>query len=69
MTFAIATLLLIVVFPFVAWPLIQGRADRARHRRAADDRGSELREEVDLDLATGRISAADARERRGWIAS
>lgn len=67
MTFAIAALLLIGVFPFVAWPLIQGRVDRARHRLGVEDRSAELREEIDLDLATGRISAAEARARQGWL--
>ena len=67
MTYEIAVLLLIVLFPFVAWPLIQGRVDRARHRVAGQDRSAELREEIDLDLATGRIDAEEARRRRGWV--
>jgi hypothetical protein len=67
MTYEIAALLLIVVFPFVAWPLIQGRVDRTRRRFAGDERSSELREEIDLDLATGRISPDEARRRRGWL--
>lgn len=67
MTYEIAVLLLIVLFPVIAWPLIQGRRDRARHDRGPGDRSAELREEIDLDLATGRISADEARSRRGWV--
>ena len=67
MTYEIAALLLVVVFPFVAWPLIQGRVDRVLRRTAAEDRGAELREEVDLDLATGRLTEGEARRRRGAV--
>ncbi|HEX6489562.1 MAG TPA: hypothetical protein VF137_11925 [Candidatus Dormibacteraeota bacterium] len=63
MTYTLAVLLLIAVFPFVTWPLIQGRVERVRRRPRDDDRRLELREEVELDLATGRLSPEEARER------
>lgn len=67
MTYEIAVLLLVVLFPFVAWPLIQGRVERARHRATPSDRTSELREEIDLDLATGRLTEEEARRRRALV--
>ena len=67
MTYEVAVLLLVVLFPFVAWPLIQGRVERARHRGADADRRTELREEIDLDLATGRLTEDEARRRRALL--
>ena len=67
MTFEVAALLLVALFPFVAWPLIQGRIDRVRRRTAVEDRGAELREEIELDLASGRLTADEALRRRGEV--
>ena len=63
MTTVVAVLLLVIAFPFVVWPLVQGRIDRARHAADAVDRRPELREEVELDVATGRLSREEAASR------
>ena len=67
MTATVAVLLLVVIFPFVVWPLAQGRVDRVRRRTGAPDRRSELRDEVELDLATGHLDAEEARSRLAAI--
>ena len=67
MTTTLAVLLLVIAFPFIVWPLVQGRIDRARHAGDAVDRRQELREEVELDLATGHLSRDEASARLAAI--
>ena len=66
MIWLLATLLLALAAPFVLWPLIthwQPDPEPDSASGAADRRRREL-EELELDVAAGRLSASEAAARR-----
>ncbi|MDQ6772415.1 MAG: c-type cytochrome biogenesis protein CcmI [Candidatus Dormibacteraeota bacterium] len=66
MTWYLATAVLVVAAAWVLWPLIrhwQPRPERALTRNVAGAREREL-EEIELDLAAGRLGEAEAARRR-----
>ena len=70
MTWLLATLLLALSAPFVLWPLIRHLEPDPEPEPAVD--GAELRrrrfEEIDLDLASGRLDPAEADRLRRELA-
>lgn len=72
MTYVLATALLLLAAPFVLWPLIRHwqpapEPPAAPEWEARERRRSEL-EELDLDVAAGRISEREAAARRSELA-
>ena len=72
MTWAAASLLLLLAAPFVLWPLIrhwqpEPEPAGAPEREARERRRGEL-EELNLDVAAGRISEREAAARRSELA-
>lgn len=66
MTWAWATLLLLLAAPWVLWPLVrhwQPAVARPRRTDPADERLRAL-EEIELDLEAGRLSEEEAALRR-----
>jgi cytochrome c-type biogenesis protein CcmI len=71
MTYVVASLLLLLAAPFVLWPLIRHwqpapEPPAAAALDARERRRGEL-EELDLDVAAGRISEREAAARRSEL--
>jgi cytochrome c-type biogenesis protein CcmI len=71
MTYAVASVLMLLAAPFVLWPLIRHwqpapELPAAPGQEARDRRRHEL-EELDLDVAAGRISEREAAARRSEL--
>lgn len=70
MTWLLATLLLVLSAPFVLWPLIrhlEPEPDPAAEDEMGDLRSRRL-EEIDLDLASGRLDRLEAERLRRELA-
>jgi hypothetical protein len=65
-TWAWASLLLVLAAPFVLWPLLRHWSPGATSAAPADPEDERLREleEIELDLASGRLSEREAVARR-----
>jgi hypothetical protein len=65
-TWAWASLLLVLAAPFVLWPLLRHWSPRVASAAPADPEDERLREleEIELDLAAGRLSVREAAIRR-----
>ena len=61
----IASVLLILALPFLLWPLLSPPAEKGAEADSGAGREAALHliEEVELDAATGRLSAAEAGRR------
>ena len=72
MTYAVASVLMLLAAPFVLWPLIRHwqptpEPPSAPEQEARARRRHDL-EELDLDVAAGRISEREAAARRSELA-
>lgn len=66
MTWVLASVLLLLAAPWVLWPLIRHWQPGAQATPAPDPVEARLREldEIELDLAGGRLSESEAARRR-----
>ena len=67
----VATAVLLLALPFLLWPLLRPPAAEVSPARPADTAGDLLRqlEEVQLDLASGRLDPAEAERRLAELRS
>jgi hypothetical protein len=65
-SWTLATLMLVLALPFVLWPLARHWQPRVRGAPAADPEDARLSEleEIEFDLAAGRLSEREAALRR-----
>jgi cytochrome c-type biogenesis protein CcmI len=69
MTWLLATLVVVAAAPVVLWPLIRHWQPDADPEAPADPREARLREleELELDVASGRLSRLEADRRRAEL--
>jgi cytochrome c-type biogenesis protein CcmI len=67
----VATAVLLLALPFLLWPLLRPPAPEVSRAQSADTAADLLRqvEEVQLDLASGRLDPAEAERRLAELRS